>query len=103
MATWVLRAGGRLVGSVRGRLVAAGDVAEWEVGRLMVAPDLQGRGLGRWLLDRGEELAPEEAAAYVLVTGPASAANLRRYARAGYRPAREQPDPRVVALRKRRR
>ena len=38
-------AGGRIVGSTRGRL--AGDGTVWDVGRVMVAPDLQGRGLGR--------------------------------------------------------
>ena len=27
----------------------------------MVAPDLQGRGLGRWLLERVEEAAPPDA------------------------------------------
>ena len=45
--TLVLRSGGRLVGAVRAHLV--GDT--WDIGRLMVAPDLQGRGIGRLLLD----------------------------------------------------
>ena len=48
---------GRLVASVRGR-VRPGDATVWEVGRLMVAPDLQGRGLGRELLALAESLAP---------------------------------------------
>jgi tRNA (guanine37-N1)-methyltransferase len=79
--TWVVRSHGRLVGSVRGRLER--DV--WEIGRLMVAPDLRGRGLGRVLLEHAEAAAPAAAATYRLVTGKRSEANLRRYQRAGYR------------------
>ena len=52
--TFMARAGGRLVGSSRGR--AEGEV--WDVGRVMVAPDLQGRGLGRYLLTHIEQAAP---------------------------------------------
>ena len=51
---------GRLVASVRGRVRPA-DPTSWEVGRLMVAPDLQGRGLGRELLALGESPAPASA------------------------------------------
>ena len=49
--TFVARSAGRLVGAVRGRLHGGA----WDIGRLMVAPDLQGRGSGRMLLgpDRG--------------------------------------------------
>ena len=46
--------GGRLVGAVRGR--REGEV--WDIGRVMVAPDLQGRGIGRYLLTAIEEAAP---------------------------------------------
>ncbi|RLV48828.1 tRNA (guanosine(37)-N1)-methyltransferase TrmD [Nocardioides mangrovicus] len=77
----VVRSGGRLVGSVRGRL----DGETWEIGRLMVAPDLRGVGLGRLLLEHAESLAPTQATTYRLFTGVASEANLRRYRRAGYR------------------
>ena len=40
---WSCAAAGRLVGAVR----ASREGDEWHIGRLMVAPDLQGRGLGR--------------------------------------------------------
>jgi tRNA (guanine37-N1)-methyltransferase len=79
--TVVARAGGRLVGSARGR--ADGDV--WDVGRVMVAPDLQGRGLGRLLLSLIEDAAPAEVASYQLFTGAGSADNIRMYKKAGYR------------------
>ncbi len=89
--TWVLRSHGRLVGSVRAR--QAGD--RWEIGRLMVAPDLQGRGLGRALLKHAEQAAPAGVTAYELVTGARSGDNLRRYKRSGYR-AVERSDYRGV-------
>jgi tRNA (guanine37-N1)-methyltransferase len=82
-AVLVARSHGRLVGAVRG-LLRDGD---WHVGRLMVAPDLQGGGLGRRLLAEVEALAPAEAASYVLFTGMGSARNQRMYKKAGYRPA----------------
>jgi tRNA (guanine37-N1)-methyltransferase len=97
--TFVLRAEGRLVGSVRARL----DDRTWFVGRLMVAPDLQRRGLGRWLLGRIEEAAPVDARRIELVTGARSEANQRMYHRAGYRPGPVQDDARIVRLSKRRR
>jgi tRNA (guanine37-N1)-methyltransferase len=95
--TFVVRSGPRLVASVRGRLVD--DL--WEVGRLMVAPDLRGRGLGRWLLDHVERAAPPQARRLSLVTGARSLDNLRMYRRAGYRrmpaPAQDE-EPGVVRL-----
>ena len=80
--TWVVRRAGRLVGSVRARLTSRGG---WDIGRLMVAPDLQGQGLGRFLLEHAERAAPAEATTYLLFTGARSAANLRMYKKAGYR------------------
>ena len=77
----VARSGGRLVGAVRGAL----DGDAWEIGRLMVAPDLAGRGLGRALLRRMEELAPAPATTYALFTGAGSGRNQRMYKKAGYR------------------
>ena len=82
--TWVVRSGGRLVGSVRGR-AAVDDPQTWEVGRLMVAPDLQGRGIGRALLEFVEQSAAPTATRFWINTGTQSTANLRRYRRAGYR------------------
>ncbi|QGN57826.1 tRNA (guanosine(37)-N1)-methyltransferase TrmD [Nostocoides sp. HKS02] len=82
--TWTVRGAGRLVGSVRGR-VAPDDPTLWQIGRLMVAPDLQGRGLGRALLAHAEAAAPPGTAAYWLNTGVRSDRNLRIYRKAGYR------------------
>lgn len=100
-STLVLRVEGRLVGAVRGRLEPDGHT--WEVGRLMVAPDLRGRGLGRMLLGAAEQAAPPEATGFRLVTGARSESNLRRYRRAGYRLRRDLPAPDgAVTLTKRR-
>ncbi|NYG05921.1 tRNA (guanine37-N1)-methyltransferase [Phycicoccus badiiscoriae] len=82
--TWTIRAAGRLIGSVRARR-APDDPTQWQVGRLMVAPDLQGRGLGRALLAFAEAQAPTDATAYWLNTGVRSDRNLRIYRKAGYR------------------
>jgi len=101
--TWVVRDSGRLVASVRGR-VSPDDPQTWEIGRLMVAPDLQGRGIGRALLDFAEGAAPEGTTTLWLNTGRGSADNLRRYKRAGYRiRAGEGRYPGTVDLTKRRR
>ena len=98
--TLVLRSGGRLVGAVRGRL--EGDA--WDIGRLMVAPDLQGHGIGRLLLDAVEVAAPVEAARFVLFTGALSERNIRIYKKAGYRLRGEDPSvPGAVLLTKTRR
>jgi len=97
--TWVARSSGRLVGAVRGRL--QGEV--WHIGRLMAAPDLQGRGIGRQLLAHIESLAPPAATSYQLFTGSRSEGNLRRYKRAGYRVLGPlESDPGVTVMAKRR-
>ncbi len=94
--TFVVRSAGRLVGAARGRL--HGDA--WEIGRLMVAPDLRGRGLGRWLLAHAESAAPPQAHRLSLFTGTGSADNLRMYRRAGYRPVPDTGTAGMVHLTK---
>ncbi len=98
--TLVLRSSGRLVGAVRAHLV--GDT--WDIGRLMVAPDLQGRGIGRLLLDAIEIAAPADATGFVLFTGAGSERNIRIYKKAGYRLLGPDPEtPGAVRLTKKRR
>ncbi|MGW0505018.1 GNAT family N-acetyltransferase [Micromonospora sp. NPDC003241] len=77
---WCLRRDGRLIGSVRAR--ADGDA--WLVGRLMVAPDQAGRGIGSWLLAHAESQAPETTTHHALCTGHRSTRNIGVYERAGY-------------------
>lgn len=95
-AAWLLRAGPRLVGGVRAS--RSGDT--WDIGRLMVAPDLRGRGLGSRLLAHAEASAPEGVRRFALFTGARSARNLAMYERAGY--ARTGARDGVVHLEKRR-
>jgi tRNA (guanine37-N1)-methyltransferase len=98
--TLVLRAGGRLVAAARGRV--EGDT--WDIGRVMVAPDLQGRGLGRAMLAAIEAAAPEHVTQHVLFTGAGSERNIRMYKKAGFRLLGEDPEvPGAVRLTKRRR
>jgi tRNA (guanine37-N1)-methyltransferase len=101
----VRRREGRLIAAARGRVERHGDHAgAWDVGRLMVAPDLQGQGLGRDMLERIEAAAPAGVAAYVLFTGAGSADNLRMYKKAGYRLRGAAPgEPGAVVLTKKRR
>ena len=77
--------GTRIVGAVRAEVV--GD--ECRVGRLVVAPDQQRRGIGRALLAAVE--ARFTARRFVLHTGDRSTANLRLYERAGYLRTRTEP------------
>lgn len=89
----VARDGHRIVGTVRVRRVGA----DAEIGRLAVAPDQQGRGLGTRLLAAAEAAVPD-AARYVLFTGHASARNLDLYRRAGYAETHRTPGPTGVEL-----
>jgi GNAT superfamily N-acetyltransferase len=76
--------GSRLVGAVRARRES--DLLL--IGRLAIAPDLQGLGIGSRLLaaveDRGRRAGCREAE---LFTGSLSEANLRLYESLGYREA----------------
>jgi GNAT superfamily N-acetyltransferase len=93
-STWCVRLEGRLIGAVR----AHREGVSWDIGRLMVAPDLAGRGLGRWLLAFVEAQAPDDTEQLVLFTGAASARNLAMYERAGYRPGSMPAPPGAVGL-----
>jgi ribosomal protein S18 acetylase RimI-like enzyme len=72
--------GTRLAGAVRGRF----NDRTCLIGRLVVAPDLQGRGIGGALMRALEAEAAGRADACVLFTGHLSEANLRLYRRLGY-------------------
>ncbi len=89
------RRDGRLVGSVRGEVTADGS---WYVGRLMVAPDLRGQGIGGRLMDAIEALAPGDATHCRLVTGALSAANISFYFRRGYVETGRDVDPEGVPI-----
>ena len=82
--THLFRSEGRLVGSVRVRRDPE-EATTWQVGRLMVAPDLQGKGLGRALLAHAEGLAPAGTRTFWLNTGADQERLLRMYKKAGYR------------------
>jgi len=78
----VAQIGERTVGAVRARR----DGELLLVGRLVIAPDLQGAGIGSRLLavveERGREVGCRVAE---LFTGSLSEANLRLYTKLGYR------------------
>ncbi len=71
----------RLVGAARARL--SGDLLL--IGRIAIAPDIQGEGVGSRLLDALEERGRNGGATEAeLFTGSRSEANLRLYERQGY-------------------
>lgn len=72
--------GGRMAGAVRAQFSDHTCL----VGRLVVAPDLQGRGIGGRLMRELEERVTGRADACVLFTGHLSEGNLRLYRRLGY-------------------
>jgi tRNA (guanine37-N1)-methyltransferase len=77
----VARLRGRLVAAVRG---AAQPDNRWYIGRLAVAPDLEGRGIGSLMMDRIEDLAPPGTVAFRLLIGAGSMINQGFYRRRGY-------------------
>lgn len=85
---WILLkamdATGRIQGSVR---VNARQGTAF-VGKLMVRPQAQGKGLGTRLLAAAERVCPQMR--YELFTSVLSQGNLRLYAQAGYTPFREE-------------
>ncbi|MDX6743000.1 GNAT family N-acetyltransferase [Actinocorallia sp. A-T 12471] len=71
---------GRMVGAVR----TAVQGRTCLVSRLVVAPDMQGRGIGTALLRAVEDEMRGLVTSLVLFTGHLSAGNLRLYRRLGY-------------------
>ena len=88
VTAWGIREHGRLVASVR---VCQADRATAEVGRLVVAPDRQGSGLGTALLLAAEARLQAGVTVIRLFTGEHSDANLRLYQRLGYRETGRTP------------
>jgi len=87
----------RLVAAVRFR-VSSVEPNVAELGRLVVAPDVQGRGLGSRLLTIVEEHLPASVTDIRLFTGERSLGNLRLYARFGYEETHRTPTPGGYAL-----
>lgn len=80
--------GERMVGCVRARV--DGDLLL--IGRIAIAPDQQGSGLGTALLSAVEERGREAGATTAeLFTGSLSEANLRLYEREGYEESERVP------------
>ena len=75
---WVARVEGRLVGAIRTRE----DDGLLLIGRIAIAPDMQGSGIGQALLEAAEQHS--RAAEAELFTGSLSEANIRLYERCGY-------------------
>lgn len=83
-----VRLGHRLVGAVRLRV----DDGVAHLGRLVVAPDLQGRGIGSALLTACEQALPPGVREIRLFTGDRSEATIRLYERFGYQRQGETPE-----------
>jgi GNAT superfamily N-acetyltransferase len=89
----------RIIGSVRASLHSGTCL----VGRLIVHPDYQGRGIGTLLMGR-IETAFAHAERFELFTGTKSIHNIRLYQKLGYRECREEdliPKVRLLFMEKR--
>ncbi|MEU4016444.1 GNAT family N-acetyltransferase [Microbacterium sp. NPDC028030] len=80
------RIDGRLVGAIR--FVEKDDMLL--IGRIAIAPDVQGEGVGRMLLESAEKSSTARVAE--LFTGSLSEANIRLYERCGYVEHERVPD-----------
>jgi len=80
---------------LNGRIIATGrarqEAETLHLGRLVVAPDLQGRGLGTKLIAALESLAEPGTEHFELFTGAKSEPNLRLYKRLGYNETHRGP------------
>jgi histidine ammonia-lyase len=73
--------GSRIVGTARARL----EHGTLHIGRIAVAPDMQGRGIGSALVRQLESQHGAGAHTFALFTGDSNPANRRLYERMGYR------------------
>ena len=76
---------GRIIGSVR----AFESEGTCFIGRLIVHPDFQNRGIGTWLMSDVEQIF-DKARRYELFTGHKSERNLHLYQKLGYEPFRTE-------------
>jgi predicted N-acetyltransferase YhbS len=84
----VAHIGARMVGAVRARR----DGTLLLIGRIAIAPDVQGEGVGSQLLAAVEERGRQQGCTEAeLFTGSLSEANLRLYAREGYAETQRVP------------
>lgn len=83
-----VRDDGRLIAAVRLRI----DGAVAHLGRLVVAPDRQGEGIGSSLLAACERVLPPEVGEIRLFTGSRSESTIRLYERVGYVRQYETPE-----------
>ncbi|TXH67235.1 MAG: GNAT family N-acetyltransferase [Thiothrix sp.] len=84
---------GQIVGSIR----ATAENKVCKIGRLIVHPDFQKRGIGSTLLAHLESLYAD-AAYFELFTGSKSVSNIRLYERHGYRITETKPLSDKVSL-----
>ena len=84
----------RIVGSV----TAYEEQGTCHIGRLIVHPDCQNRGLGTRLLREIEGAFAHECERYALFTGHKSERNLHLYRKLGYREVRREPVSEVLTL-----
>ncbi len=88
-------AGDRLVGSVRARVDDVSGTAA--IGRLIVQPEFQDRGIGSELIE-AIEAACAGVAKFELFTGSRSEATIRLYQRHGYTISRTEPVSPTLSL-----
>jgi GNAT superfamily N-acetyltransferase len=89
-----LRAESGFAARIDGRLVGAIRYIERDglllIGRIAIAPDMQGEGIGRALLEAAESASSADVAE--LFTGSLSEANIRLYEACGYTEHERVPD-----------